>query len=234
MSQFYNDKMQKRFDNTIMRAVIVLSSLIDEYLREFTSSDSSSSMRRLPRINLYTELNGDYDKHDAGVFEWSNNMGIINRKNNTFQPENNLFDGILQVLEKKYNEFDISCKHNDATGENTLVFNSRFKPAEIVTSVDFDDAWEATFEKMVQYFLNTITTFIAEQCGKRSSDGIMSIDDVYYVTEGISMSTDDGLRVYAEVNAHLKKNGWQLGQVGNSSDCILYSDQSYYIELIKI
>ncbi len=227
----FNKKMQDKFDATIQRAVNVVSPLIDECLIEFTSVQLSNYMGELPRINLYTKLEDDYDAHDEGVFKWSNKIGVINRKENTFQPDNDLFDGILQAIKEKYDGFDISCEHDSRAQENTLVFDSKFKPCKLVTAVDFGVAWEKSRQEMIDFFVNHVLSAVQDNCGKRSCEGIIPVNDVCY-DQPLSFSLDEGAEIDLEVRQRIKERGFEVNFSAPRIDAnILYPNIYYDVEL---
>ncbi len=227
----FNKKMQDKFDATIKRSVDVLSPLIDECLTEFTSAQLSNYMGKLPRINLYTKLKDDYDAHDKGVFKWSNKIGVINRKEETFQPDNDLFDGVLQAIKEKYDGFDISCEHDSRAQENTLVFDSKFKPCKLVTAVDFGVAWEKSRQEMIDFFVNHVLSAVQDNCGKRSGDGIIPVRDVYY-DQPLSLSLDEGVEIGLEVRQRIKEMGFEVNFSATKIDAnVLYPNIDYDVKL---
>ncbi len=226
----FTEPQQEKFDRTVEYAANEIGLVFDRKIRELFEQVTVNIQGKISiSVPNIVEVCGDYE--EVNLMDWKIIISNYN-EDAQYDAEAKLVEVILRRLQEKFKEWQVTTFHRG--GVLFIEINPKFMPVEIITSVDFDVAWELTCEKMIQYFLGIITAFIVERCGKRSSNGVMSITNVNCITNGISMSTDDGQRVFDEVNAHLRKNGWQIKQTGSQVGGALYADQAYDIELIKI
>ncbi len=224
----FNAKMQQKFDNTVEYiAQLLFESLNRRIATALTQQLSTDHLIIAERVGDLISREDSSEHVSSDMVKWEMAMVVT-----IGVTENQIIfrKAVMNKLQTLFKQWNVIVSEKDSGCY--IILDSNFVPSVSINAKEMSQAWDKTYEKMVQHFIRVIMNELQKNKGKKSCNGIFRIGGVTYRDEDISMSYAEGKKLCADVKDIIHNNGFEMNLVGASNDVhAIYPNVIYDIEL---